>query len=85
MNLLKLLWRRWLIIARIVGNFQSQVILSLFYLTVLSPVGFLLRLFSDPLRLRSGQALMIKKRNASSNFQKWEHEKDNLKNARKQF
>lgn len=76
MNLLKTVWRRWLPIARIIGNFQAQVILTLFYLVVLFPVGLVYRLFADPLRLRT---------RVRSNFQKWEHESETLERARKQY
>jgi len=76
MNLLKTLWGKWLILARIIGNFQSQVILSVFYLLILAPVGILFGLIADPLKIR--------KKN-SSNFVKWEHEKQTLKEARKQY
>lgn len=84
MNFLKAIWAKWLPIARVIGNFQAQVILTLFYLVVLFPVGVVYRLFADPLRLRSGQALRLRTR-VRSNFQKWEHEKQSLEEARKQY
>ena len=48
----KRLWRRWLRIAEVIGNFQSRVILSLFYFTIVLPFGLAVRLFADPLRIR---------------------------------
>ena len=70
------LWGKWLILARIIGNFQSQVILSIFYILILWPVGILFRLMADPLRMR---------KKIGTNFVKWEHEKENLEEARKQY
>jgi hypothetical protein len=46
------LWARWKVIARTVGNFQSRVLLSIFYFFFLAPFGVGVRLSSDPLRLR---------------------------------
>ncbi len=46
------LWRGWLEIARYFGDFQSRLLLTLFYFTVFVPFGTALRLFGDPLRLR---------------------------------
>ena len=43
MTFLKWLWSKWLPIARAIGNFQGQVILSIFYLLILLPVGIIMR------------------------------------------
>ena len=90
MDFLKLLFRKWLVVAHAIGNFQAQVLLSFFYIIFFLPIGLVFRFFSDPLRLRShrrqgfggqaGQALRRK-----SNFEKWEHPKENLDQARKQY
>jgi hypothetical protein len=45
------LWARWKVIARTVGNFQSRVLLSIFYFFFLAPFGVGVKLSSDPLRL----------------------------------
>ncbi|OGD92842.1 hypothetical protein A2697_05185 [Candidatus Curtissbacteria bacterium RIFCSPHIGHO2_01_FULL_41_44] len=74
------LWHKWLVIAQAIGNFQAQVILSLFYLVILLPVGLMFRFLADPLRLRWQKALRQK-----TNFGKWEHPKENLGEARKQY
>lgn len=76
MNFLKTIWKRWLIIAKAIGNFQAQVILTAFYLVILLPLGVFFRLFADTLRMRT-----IKK----SNFVKWEHPKETSEEARKQY
>ena len=41
-------WRR---IANAIGNFQARVLLTALYLVLVAPIGLLLRLFADPLRL----------------------------------
>ncbi len=45
-------WQRWKAFAHIIGNFQSRLLLSIFYFLVLSPFGLGVKLFSDPLRLK---------------------------------
>jgi len=76
MKLAKLFWRKWLVFARAIGNFQGQVILTLFYLLLLLPIGILFRIFADPLNLR---------KNVKTNFEEWQHPKENLDQARKQY
>ncbi|OGD85438.1 hypothetical protein A3B51_02065 [Candidatus Curtissbacteria bacterium RIFCSPLOWO2_01_FULL_41_18] len=88
MKILKFLWEKWLAVARPVGNFQGQVILSFFYLVLLAPLALFLKIFADPLRLRSlrqnsGQAGQAAIRR--TNFDKWEHPKQSLEGARKQY
>lgn len=51
LTLLKALWVRWKAIAVVIGDFQSRLILSLFYFVVFVPVGFMVRLAGDPLRI----------------------------------
>lgn len=50
------MWRkfsqRWMAIANAIGNFNSRVILSLFYAMIVLPFGLAIRLFADPLRIR---------------------------------
>lgn len=74
--LLKKIWRRWLPIAKAIGNFQSQLILSLFYLVIFMPLGIFFRIFADP---------YAAKKRSRSNFIKWEHPKENLEEARRQY
>jgi hypothetical protein len=79
MKFLKSLWEKWLKIAHIIGNFQAQVILTLFYFTFVLPFGVLLQIFSDPLRIN------FSKSRSKTNFQVWRHKKDTLEIARRQF
>ena len=76
MNFLKSLWRKWLRFAQVIGNFQAQVILIVFYVAILSPVGIILRFLADPLRLPFPKG---------TNFVDWEHPKESLEEARKQY
>jgi hypothetical protein len=46
------LWAGWKAIAHKIGNFQSRVLLNVFYFLILSPFALGVRLFADPLRIR---------------------------------
>lgn len=50
---LAVLWEKWKVVARRIGDFQARVLLSIFYFTVLAPFALGVKLFSDPLRLRA--------------------------------
>lgn len=77
MKVLKLAWKRWLKIAKVIGNFQGQVILTLFYFILVWPFGIGIAFLSDPMNM--------KKPGRGSNFSKWKHPADNLETARRQF
>jgi len=49
---LKRLWKAWTRLAHTIGNFQARVILTILYAIVVLPFGLIVRLFSDPLRIR---------------------------------
>ena len=42
-------------IAGVIGDFQSRVVLSLFYFVVVLPFGLVVRVFGDPLRIRENR------------------------------
>ena len=52
MRIARAAWKGWKARARDIGDFQSRLLLTIFYFTVLAPFAVLMRLFSDPLRLR---------------------------------
>ena len=52
MSALKQFYRGWMRVVHVIGNVQARVILTVLYLIMVVPVGFVMRLFSDPLRLR---------------------------------
>lgn len=49
---LKRLWEGWKEIASYIGDFQSRLILTVFYFVVLTPFGLLTRCFVKPLNPR---------------------------------
>jgi hypothetical protein len=49
---LKALWKAWTRIAHIIGNFQARVLLTILYVVLVLPFGVIVRLFSDPLRIK---------------------------------
>jgi hypothetical protein len=49
-------WERWKVIAKKIGNFQSRVILTLFYVLVVPMFALIVKVFKDPLHLRSSDA-----------------------------
>lgn len=52
MSILSIIWSRWKIIARHIGVFQSRLILSVFYFTLLLPIGLVFSLFHDKLEIK---------------------------------
>ena len=46
-------WERWKAVAKKIGNFQSRLILTLFYLLIVPPFALIVKVFKDPLRLRA--------------------------------
>jgi hypothetical protein len=49
---LKRLWEHWLRIAKVIGDFQAGVILTVFYIVIFGPMAIFFRLLSDALRLK---------------------------------
>lgn len=77
MNPLKRLWQGWKEIAGYIGDFQSRLLLTIFYFTVLVPFGLIVRLFSDPLH--------IKVKTLKSGWTEREAGSTQLSDARRQF
>ena len=48
----KKVWEKWKQLAYKIGNFQSRLLLTIFYFTVAAPFGLGVRFFSDPLRMK---------------------------------
>jgi len=69
-------WQRWKQIARAVGVVQTRLLMVIFYFLVVFPIGLVMRLRGDPLRLR----LM-----AQSNWTPHRHEPPSVETARRQF
>ena len=49
---LKRFWAAWTRLAHKIGNFQARVLLTIIYCVVLLPIGLLVRLVADPLRIK---------------------------------
>ena len=45
-------WNGWKWLARLIGEFNARVLLTLLYAVLVVPVGLILRLAADPLRRR---------------------------------
>jgi hypothetical protein len=48
----KRIWEWWKPVAHKIGNFQARVILTVFYFTMFVPFAILVKLFTDPLRIK---------------------------------
>jgi len=72
---LKVLWQAWLKVAKKIGDFQARLILSLFYLLFIIPVGLIARMFADPLGLKIDRAAWESKPSSTPR----------LEDARRQF
>ena len=46
------LWEWWKRVARKIGDFNARVILTIFYCLLLMPFALMLKLFTDPLRIK---------------------------------
>ena len=43
---------KWMALLRTIGNIQAWILLSLFYVVIITPFGLVFRFVADPLRLR---------------------------------
>ena len=75
MKQLKEFWQRWQKVAKKIGDFQARLILSLFYILIVLPIGLIARMFSDPLSLKKTAAHWDVKQSAPAR----------LEDARRQF
>jgi hypothetical protein len=48
----KRVWAAWTRLAHTIGNFQARLLLTLLYAVLVFPFGVIVRLFSDPLRIK---------------------------------
>lgn len=72
------LWEWWKRVARKIGDFNARVILTLFYCILMTPFAIILKLFTDPLRIKAKTEKRWLHREA-------EKEGDPLEKASKQF
>ena len=52
MQILRNIWKSWKRISRIIGVFESRLILTIFYFIFLLPAGIIFSLFQDPLKIK---------------------------------
>ena len=55
MNFLKTVWRKWRAFGKVMGDFVARIFMTVFYFTIAIPFGVGVRLFKDPLHLKSRQ------------------------------
>lgn len=48
----KVLWQRWKVVARKIGDFQARLILGALYFVIIAPFALGLKIFADPLQLK---------------------------------
>jgi len=51
-NFLKKLWQKWQLFSKRMGNFQSRVLLSMFYFIFITPMAVIVKFLSDPLKIK---------------------------------
>ncbi len=56
MDLLKKFWHAWKAFGQFIGDLLARVVLTLFYFTIFVPFGLGVKLFSDPLQIKSPPA-----------------------------
>lgn len=76
-HIIVVVWKRWLKIGRKIGNFQAQVIFSVFYLVFLSVIGTLMKI-ADPLRMGTNKKI-------KTAFSKWDYPSETLQTAHRQY
>ena len=55
MNLFHQVWGKTKRVLRAVGDFQARVLLTIFYLVLVAPIGLTVRALADPLRVKAAR------------------------------
>jgi hypothetical protein len=55
MNILRKAWSNWKRIGQAIGDLIGRIVLSIFYFSLLLPFGLGVRLFGDPLLIKTGR------------------------------
>jgi len=50
---MKILWKKWKLLAEKSGNAQATVVFSLLFIIIITPCGLLMRLFKDTLAVKT--------------------------------
>ena len=75
MNVLRTVWRKWRAFGKVMGDFVARIVMTIFYFTIAIPFGIGVRLFKDPLHLKSRQTGWLKR----------EERDDTIENARRLY
>jgi hypothetical protein len=78
MRLLSEIWKKWRTIGKKIASFQSQILFGILYLSLMSIVGMISRLFFDLLHIKLTH-------DQQSNFSSWQFKKETLEESRMQF
>jgi hypothetical protein len=66
---LKRVWAAWTRLAHKIGNFQARVLLTILYAVLVFPFGVIVRLFSDPLRIKKRPTAWLDHSEEASNLE----------------
>src|ERR1700758_4478331 len=61
MSFLKTVWRRWRAFGKVMGDFVTRIFMTVFYFTIAIPFGIGVRLFKDPLKMKSLETRWLKR------------------------
>jgi len=61
MEFLKKAWKKWRAFGQLMGDFVARIFMTIFYFTLAIPFGIGVRLFKDPMQLRSGETGWLKR------------------------
>ena len=56
MGFLKKVWKKWRAFGQMMGDFVARIFMTVFYFTVAIPFGIGVRIFKDPLHLKSKES-----------------------------
>jgi len=56
MRFLTKAWKKWRAFGQVMGDFVARIFMTVFYFTVAVPFGVGVRLFKDPLHLKTKQS-----------------------------
>ena len=65
---------RWMACLRTIGNIQAWILLTVFYVVIMTPFGIVYRLFANPGKRRKGE----------SHWQPFAHSYERMERAREQ-
>jgi hypothetical protein len=77
MKYIQKIWKRWLVIGKIIGNIQAQVLFTFLYFVLFWIVGII--------TLNSGDPLRLKKSKIRTNFVPWKYDGKTIDDARKPY